>query len=503
VRCKHCDYPLWNIKARLCPECGAPFQPSDFEFIANTVRYLCPHCNQDYYGTDEKGHLEPAQFDCVRCGNHVHMDEMTLLPTAGVQESQTEPEVMAWRERARIGLAKAWFFTIFKAMFTPPLLMRADPGPSVLSAWWFMILTQLVFAGVCVLGVVLYMALMFGLVAASGGPGTGGVGVAMVATILGMVIGALFSYLIGVALWGAVSHWILLATGGTQRSIGSTYQAICYASGANVLTALPCAGFQLAPLAVIWWIVSAILMVAERQRVSGLRATFAVGAPPVVIIVVIIGAIAAMLFSSISAAQTAMAQASAQAAVQSNSSISTAVQAIIDHAAEAGAEPVHGLALVGEGRLSPSDLYPGYATMTNPTNIPVGDATLSDFQAASAPNQEWYVQTAAEELTPNVIAHRLGDLVFTYHGIDLSDPDPGLWLVIHWRDPFLNNQQGFNFPEATYAVGLADGSVTTIDVTDFQGALQAQNELRATYGLAPLPRPNVVTHVKPAVGGGG
>ena len=35
--CKSCNYPLWNINTRQCPECGAPFKPSDFQFALNEV----------------------------------------------------------------------------------------------------------------------------------------------------------------------------------------------------------------------------------------------------------------------------------------------------------------------------------------------------------------------------------------------------------------------------------------------------------------------------------
>ena len=84
MRCQGCDYPLWNLTARQCPECGRPFRPSEFRFVANSVRFCCPHCGQDYYGTGPVGHLVPVEFDCVRCHRRVHMDQMVLLPTEGV-----------------------------------------------------------------------------------------------------------------------------------------------------------------------------------------------------------------------------------------------------------------------------------------------------------------------------------------------------------------------------------------------------------------------------------
>ena len=41
-------------------------------------------------------------------------------------------------------------------------------------------------------------------------------------------------------------------------------------------------------------------------------------------------------------------------------------------------------------------------------------------------------------LPPDTIAYRMGDLVFTYHGIDLMQPDPRLWVVIMVPDQGIN-----------------------------------------------------------------
>ena len=84
MRCRTCDYPLWNLKTRQCPECGSQFSPVEYDFRPNTVRFCCPHCEQAYYGTDSRGHLEPRSFACVTCGEHLSMREMVLLPAEGL-----------------------------------------------------------------------------------------------------------------------------------------------------------------------------------------------------------------------------------------------------------------------------------------------------------------------------------------------------------------------------------------------------------------------------------
>ncbi len=134
MRCLQCDYTLWNLTARNCPECGASFAPSDYDFVVNSVRFCCPHCDQSYYGTGEKGHLHPNEFDCVGCGQHVHMDEMVLRPAEGLEEEQTQVDRMPWLERREHGPIRSWFSMIRRSGrgawsgWLP--ILNPHPGPS-------------------------------------------------------------------------------------------------------------------------------------------------------------------------------------------------------------------------------------------------------------------------------------------------------------------------------------------------------------------------------------
>jgi hypothetical protein len=130
-------------------------------------------------------------------------------------------------------------------------------------------------------------------------------------------------------------------------------------------------------------------------------------------------------------------------------------------------------------------------------SVPAGSSTLMTFESGTAYEQG---QTLGEVALPaGVVAHRLGDYVFTYHGIDPKTDDAGLWLVIASPDPGANGMllQGEVF---AYQAQLADGSVLTINAVDWPGALAGQNALRAQAGLAPIPDPQTVTHSAPAVG---
>lgn len=89
MRCKKCDYRLWNLPSRVCPECGQPFRPSEFEFPVNSVQFRCPHCNQSYYGTGEKGHLVPIEFECVSS----HQIQPKKRPAQGMALGTLAPEL--------------------------------------------------------------------------------------------------------------------------------------------------------------------------------------------------------------------------------------------------------------------------------------------------------------------------------------------------------------------------------------------------------------------------
>ena len=130
MRCTTCDYPLWNLKARQCPECGSTFAPDEYDFRPGTVRFCCPHCNQAYYGTDQRGHLEPTCFDCVSCGRPVSMNEMVLLPAEGFVEKHTMAAVNPWLERHRVGWWRSWFRSVGHALASPGQVMRGTPVQS-------------------------------------------------------------------------------------------------------------------------------------------------------------------------------------------------------------------------------------------------------------------------------------------------------------------------------------------------------------------------------------
>ena len=90
MHCRNCDDALWNLTSRECPECGTAFRPSDYEFVPQSMRFCCPHCDHPYFGTGDKGYTEPQSFAFLLCGRPVSMDHM--VPRAGARVPEPVPD---------------------------------------------------------------------------------------------------------------------------------------------------------------------------------------------------------------------------------------------------------------------------------------------------------------------------------------------------------------------------------------------------------------------------
>ncbi|HRQ72943.1 MAG TPA: hypothetical protein PLU35_07940 [Phycisphaerales bacterium] len=493
MRCKTCDYTLWNLRSRQCPECGSPFKPSDFEFVTNSVRFCCPHCGQDYYGTGESGHLEPRSFDCVRCAAHIDMDEMVLLPTEGVAEERTIPDEMPWLSKS-MGFFSRWWKTVLRGAAQPARIIDlTPPESSAATATWFLVVTHAIIGLLSVLTIVGFFVLM-GLLAGMGGGGPG-VGPALMGGALGLLIGVVASAVGAIVLawlWIAVSHGLLLVTGGTTHGIGRTAHAILYTCGPMLISAVPCVGMYFGwMIGGVWWCVAATIMVVRGQSVGPVRATLCVIGPPATVTVLGIAAYIALIFGTMSAARTAMVTARGVGAVPETQNIAAAIVTFVNAQDRA---PGHALELVTDGALSAA-MFSSVSTATTTSAIAFETTDLQTFSLMPDAQAKATAARAAASLPAGVVAHRVGDFVFTYHGFDPGDPNnAALWVVIHSPDPASN-------PVSTPgAVGLANGPATPVPQGMFPTFLQQQNVVRASLGLPPLPDPRTVLTDQPAVG---
>ncbi len=307
MRCRTCTYPLWNITARQCPECGAAFKPSDQDFVPNSVRFCCPHCMQSYYGTGAKGHLEPSSFTCVSCSRPITMDECILLPTEGVAEEQTKPVRMPWLERADSNIFKAWWQTTMMSMSAPVRLMKAMPvETSGWRAFWYAALTSTGYNLFSIVPCCLFVALV-PFLAGAGGGGRGGA-LNMLGVLAVMAAGTIVFNIAYIGLWILSTQGLLRLTGPTPHTTARTSQALSYSCGPYVLAAIPVLGIYITMwVGWIWWMVAAILMLREGQKVSGKRAAFAVLTFPILCIIIVVGGYVGLMVWGLNQAQAAAA----------------------------------------------------------------------------------------------------------------------------------------------------------------------------------------------------
>jgi hypothetical protein len=154
--------------------------------------------------------------------------------------------------------------------------------------------------------------------------------------------------------------------------------------------------------------------------------------------------------------------------------------------------PEHAAALVAEGHLKPKDFVLA-GSRTNPARIRVGCTDLATLPTLPPEEQRAAVVAAAEALPDDVVAHRLGDFVFTYHGIrsassQLTEPGKShysLWKAVASPDPDFNKKLPRPFHQLSEILG-----------TRYPG-LDEQNDLRVSVGLAPIPDPETVCHGEP------
>ena len=174
----------------------------------------------------------------------------------------------------------------------------------------------------------------------------------------------------------------------------------------------------------------------------------------------------------------------------------TVTDALLERAGTNGGRgPAHALELLldpglAEGRF----IVP--LTSTALDDVPVSDTTLRDLALMAEDEKPDVIARAVAALPSGVVAHRVGDFVFTYHGAVLDERAAGLWVVVMCPDPDVNGPLGAVTP---VFVGLADGSQLSLVRSTIRRVLPAQNRLRRELGLPPLPDPTTVTHDAPPV----
>ena len=294
MRCRSCDYELWHCTGRVCPECGDPFSLKDFEFEEDSVLFHCPHCNHgvEGYGTNWWPNLNIEQ--CEGCGLAVGLDYYIVRPIGGVNTDLLGGVLPICTQEGN--WFSRYFRTVWLVMTKPSRTMGRVPIHEPLSrAWSFLFATVFL---TCVASVVPGFSL-FALPLI----GSNAIGGLYFAEMLLLVVIQVILFFIGtfifVLMWGFTTHAILLMSGGCSFSLNRTMQAILYSGGASIANIVPCVG---GIAGTIWWIVSAINMIARGQRVSGKQATLAVLGAPVLLTMCCCGGFGIFIYSAVSEA---------------------------------------------------------------------------------------------------------------------------------------------------------------------------------------------------------
>ncbi len=479
--CTHCAYPLWRIRERVCPECGTGFRPTSYTFGVNAVRYVCPHCAQDYYGTDARGHLEPPEFDCVKCGQHLSMDEMVLVPRTAAPRAALRNVQNPWLEDNDTGWFKKYWKTWGLAFSKPKELMLATPDDSSAGrALLFALITVVAYVSV---GAGAFALLMM---VGRGGALSG----------LWVLVGALLGVLVALFVWSACTHGLLKLIA-KPKGLDRTVTALAFSTPSLVLMAVPmCGMYLLAPAALLWQAVVASIMIGAIHGVRGGRAATATLIPPGVAVLSGIGLLAFTIWSAQAAMTTAMVTGPTSAGVPFAASLASSLK---NHAFNANNTwPDHGARLIAQPGMSTMQFtHPartfgaGYMTGGGTGYTPSAGSglTLLNLQTMTATQQTRAIDALAASLPANVVAHRVGDVVFTYHGVPRDGQNPKLWVLIITPDPASSLPAG---TVLSHIVGYANGTSTEIADADFAAELQKQNARRARLGLAPIPDPSTI-----------
>ncbi len=260
------------MTGRSCPECGTGYRPSEYDFTPNSVAFCCPHCDQPYYGTDERGHLDPPQFVCVTCQQETHMDQMVLRPTEGVDEKRTKVDANPWLLRQETGKLKAWWRTVGKSLFASGPLIAALPGRATTRDAWNFALTHAVIVNLLGWPLIFIFSMAFASMAMGGGGMISGK--ILLIALSSWVIPVVGTFLL-IGLWSLAIHGMLKFLPGRKKKWGDTFQCLCYSSSVLILGAVPCLGVYIGWIGLIFWPRVAFLMLRERHEISTWHAMLA------------------------------------------------------------------------------------------------------------------------------------------------------------------------------------------------------------------------------------
>ena len=285
MHCKYCEYLLFNLTQPICPECGRSFDIEWYRFKPGEVSFNCPHCDQEYYGNDERGLPYPRQFTCVQCNQPVTLQQMRVVPkhpdAVGVFG-----DLSPWDRRRQTGLIKAWWQTFTMTLIRPGQFFRTHSGRSIKEAWLFAMITYYIaFASVFVYATVIFAGL--GTLLTALGPAGGAAPpvfpFALMVLLYGClaIVGPPILPFVFAGISTCTIHLALLFLAPKRKPMDYTLRTAMYAVGPYALCVIPFCGDQAGS---IWTLVTLIFGVKEVHGISGWRSSIAVLWPVVALL---------------------------------------------------------------------------------------------------------------------------------------------------------------------------------------------------------------------------
>jgi hypothetical protein len=123
MNCVRCNYLLWDLDENRCPECGLPFETTDYSFQRDAVAFICP-CGQSYAGNDENGLPWPRQFNCTMCENPLDAAQLRVKPLSDSAAGQPIRLGTPWERRDRVGFLRGFLDGVARLAMQPAEFFR-------------------------------------------------------------------------------------------------------------------------------------------------------------------------------------------------------------------------------------------------------------------------------------------------------------------------------------------------------------------------------------------
>ena len=282
MRCRGCNYELWNLPPGDCPECGKAWRFEDFHFRREFVQFLCPHCDCTYPGEYIASLALPYAFTCTGCQSAIELGQMCARPADGIDGSQAMQLDFVWSDRRQVGRWRAFWRVVGYSLGTPSRIGNTMTQKRGLrGALWFSFLC-LNFAG---FNWLIFITIAFWLPSFTGrSQSFRGVEFIAVLVFLAVFVGLVLAQQLFFLVWGLITHALIRMTGRARHAIGHTLSATQFCAGTFIICAIPLCGFYFSLISFVWMAVAMVSALAALHKISRWRTAFAVLAPPVVMI---------------------------------------------------------------------------------------------------------------------------------------------------------------------------------------------------------------------------